>query len=287
MAKLDWLWSYSLNSAVRELSLAREAELLLVRLDDQSIALLTTNGELQARQRLPDLSSLTISDDGSAIVAVASSGLIRWLAPDLSTRQEQKVSGTAVTVATDSFGRYVAVSDRQSNIHVLDKLGQALGHVQCPRPIQHLAFMPSSPFLVAAADWGWVGCLDLGIGQWAWSDRPVTNIGSIAVGGCDDSVLLACYSEGLRHYERGGSNRAIWTTSMPCRFVASSFSGDVAIAGGASPRLVAFDRTGRPLHEYELTAPPAFLELAARGDRFYVGDADGSLTAMRIEIAAP
>src|SRR5439155_7995542 len=129
------------------------------------------------------------------------------------------------------------------HLHLLVRAG-ATARVQSPRPIHHLAFVPARPLLVAAADFGWVGCLDVTTNQWLWSDRPVSNIGALAVAGSGDPLLLACFSDGLRRYRVGGVSRSAKTMPTPCGLVAQSFPGDRGVASGAAPNLYGFDSRG-------------------------------------------
>jgi hypothetical protein len=262
--------------------MAREGELLLARLEDKSLTLLTTRGDLQARTRIDELTSATISDDGSAVVAVGSAGQVWWLSPDLSTHHEHAIRSAAIAVAIEPFGRYLAVSDRQSNLHILDRHGRSLARVQSPRPIRHLAFAPTTPHLIAAADFGWAGCLHLKSGEWLWSDRPVSNIGSVAVGGNDGPVLLGCFSEGIRHYAASGNPRTVWTMPGPCGLVSLSFAGDAGVASGTAPQLFGFDARGESTFVRDVDCTPTAIALAGLGDRVFLGDATGSLKALRL-----
>ncbi len=278
----DWLWSLALGPAVRALSLAREAELILARLSDHTLALATTRGDLQARASLAALSAACISDDGSAIAAVGAEGHVWWLARDLQTTHEQTLTAPLIAVASDPFGRYFAISDRQGNLHLLDSSGRELARVQSPRPIHHLAFVPTQPHLAAAADFGWAGLLDLNSKQWLWSDRPVSNIGSLAVASGGDPMLLACFSDGLRHYAPAGGAPTTRPAPTPCGLVALSFAGDRCLAAGVALHVYAFDARGELSATFDLKHAPSALALAALGDRAFVGQANGKLLAIKL-----
>lgn len=264
------------------MSLAREAELLLARLADSTLVLATTRGDLQARTSLPSLAAACVAEDGSAIAAVGVGGEIWWLARDLRPQCEQSLGAPAVAVATDPFGRYFAASDRLGNLHLLDRTGRELARVQSPRPIHHLAFVPTQAHLAAAADFGWAGVLDLSSRQWLWSDRPVSNIGSVAVAGSGEPLFLACFSDGLRRYGPGGQPRTTQTTPAPCGQVALSFAGDRCVAAGVAPHLHGYDARGELKFTLDLEQAPTALALSALGDRAYVGQANGKLLALKL-----
>ena len=275
---LEPLWSLSLGSAVRALQFAREAELLLARDDSGTLTLINVGGETQAAAKLPGTVAASISDDGSTIAAVGDGGQVWWLAPDLAIRSERSIAAPAVSVALNAFGQYLAVSDNQGNLHLLDRTGKLIAQFTTPRPVHHLAFVPMQPHLTAAADLGWAGCLDLATGQWLWSDRPVSNIGALAVTGSGDPVLLACFSMGVRRYGPTGYRTSL-ILPKACSLLALSFDSEKGIAGGAGHELYAFNATGELTITHELQHTPMALAMSALGDRVYCGFADGTIAA--------
>lgn len=275
---LQHLWSRSLGHAVRGLSFAREGELLFARDESQVLTLLNSRGEVQAGARIANVSAAAISDDGSTLVAAGSAGQVWWLAPDLTTRRERSIGAPALAVVTDPFGQYLAVSDRNGGLHLLDRNGRTLGQFSTPRPVHHLAFVPMQPHLAAAADLGWAGLLDLTSGNWLWTDRPVSNIGSLAVAGSGDPVLLACFSIGLRRYNSGG-HRASTNLPKPCGLIALSFDGKKGVAAGAGHEVYVVNENGELMRTLELDHTPMSLAFSATGDRMYCGFANGAVAA--------
>src|SRR5207247_1940459 len=75
---------------------------------------------------------------------------------------------------------------------------------QTPRAVHHLAFVPEADCLLAAADFGLVIAFDLS-GRCLWQDRLVAHLGSLGVDGPGTRVVLACFTDGLRLYDRGGT----------------------------------------------------------------------------------
>lgn len=275
------LWSRSLGHAVRGLHFAREGELLLARDESQILTLLDSRGDIQATARIAALSAACISDDGTTFVAVGAAGQVWWLAPDLTVRRERSVGAPAVAAATDPFGQYLAVSDRKGGLHLLDRNGRTLGQFSTPRPVHHLAFVPMQPHLAAAADLGWAGLLDLTTGNWLWTDRPVSNIGSFAVAGNGDPLLLACFSIGMRRYNSGGYRASI-NLPKACGLIALSFDGQKGVASGAGHELYGFNENGELTLTHELEHTPMALTLSATGDRVFCGFVDGTVAAYEV-----
>ena len=126
---------------------------------------------------------------------------------------------------------------------------------------------------------GLVACLDLK-GNWTWRDGLVVHIGSLAVSGNGDTVLLACFTEGLRRYTVTGKNLGRLAAAEPCRLAALSFDGRLVLAAGLSNRLLLLDAEGRTLAMHPLDQPATALALGALGEQAYAALPDGRVIAL-------
>ena len=131
------------------------------------------------------------------------------------------------------------------------------------------------------ADFGSAGCLNLIDGDWAWLDRPVSNIGSIAVAGSGEPALLACFSIGVRRYGPTGYRDSI-TLPRPCGLVAVSFDGTHGVAADVAPTLIGFNAIGQTTFTLQLHQAPTSLALSALGDRAFCGFADGTVRCVQM-----
>lgn len=276
-ASLTEIWLGKTLGAIRALSLAHEADLLLARDSGDHISLFNDSGVLQGQRKIPEVTTAEITADGSSIVAANGSGNVMWLGIDLKSRWELQLGVRLLAAAVDSFAQYLVVSDSKGMLHFLDSSGKSLGQFHCPRPIHHLMFVPAVPFLACAADFGWAGFLDLLRGDWAWTDRPVTNISGLAVAGAGEPFLLACFTEGLRAYGSNGSSRAIITLPKPCDAVAVSFDGQHIIAAGKSREIFACRHKSEEIESLSTPHTPLALGVSAKADRIYCGYGDGGV----------
>src|SRR6266849_7496114 len=145
-------WTHALANPARGLALAREKGWVLAWDNQDWLYLLNQAGERQAQMHAPGkLVAAACADDGSAYVAVGGQGEIWWLAPDLSSRWERSVPNSVTALAVDPFGQYLAVADAGSHLSLFDCQGKPGIRVQTPRPLYHLAFVPTAPFLVAGS----------------------------------------------------------------------------------------------------------------------------------------
>jgi hypothetical protein len=265
---------------LKGLVLAREKGRLLAWDDRDWIYHFNQAGKPQGQLRAPArLVACSAADDGSAYVAIGQGGEIWWLAPDLTTSWQRAMPQRAIAAAVDPFGQYVAVTDTRGNLHLFDRQARSVCQIESPRPLHHLAFVPAAPFLVGSADFGLVACFDLA-GRWIWRDGLVAHVGSLAVSGDGEQIVLACYTEGLQLYALSGKKQQRQASHEPCRLSAISFDGRLKLVAGLSNRLHLQDEAGTVVGSTTVTAAPVALALGALGDSAFVAGADGSLMAL-------
>jgi WD40 repeat protein len=270
-------WTHALASSPRGLALAREKGWVLAWDTQDWLYLLNQAGERQAQIHAPGkLATAACADDGSAYVAAGARGEVWWLAPDLHSRWERSVSHPVIALALDPFGQYLAVADADSNLSVFDCQGKLSARVQSPRSLHHLEFVPTAPFLLTASDYGLAACFDLK-GKLIWRDGLVAHIGSLAVSGSGESVILACFTEGLQRYSLGGENLGRQSQTEPCRLAALTFDGCHLLVAGMGAGLQWLDAQYRILSTYTLDQPVVAMRLAPLGDRAVIAVNNGFL----------
>jgi hypothetical protein len=278
-------WSVVLGARPRGLALAREAGWLLAWDEHHWLYLFNRRGERQAQARHPGvLVAAACADDGSAYAAVGDRGEVVWLAPDLSPRWERALPSPAVAVALDPFGQYVAAGDTQGRLYLFDYCGRPLAQSHNPRPLHHLAFVPAAPLLVGAADFGLVAGFDL-TARCLWQDRPFVHIGSLAASGDGSRIVLACFTDGLRLYTRGGQKLGRQTLPEPCQMACLAFDGRLSLAASIGHNLFLLDRDGKTLGKLALEQPLAALALGPLGETGVAALADGTLLGLDLNAA--
>jgi len=278
-------WSHALANPPRGLALAREKGWVLAWDTQDWLYLLNQAGERQAQWHgTGKLAAAACADNGSAYVAAGAQGEIWWLAPDLSSRWERSVPHPVTALAVDPFGQYLAVADAGSHLSLFDCQGKPRVRIQTPRPLYHLAFVPTAPFLVAASDYGLAACFDMK-GKLVWRDGPVAHIGSLTVSGPGESVILACFTEGLQCYSLSGKNLGRQSLTEPCRLVALTFDGRHLLVAGMGARLHWLDAEHKILSTYAMDKPAATLGLAPLGDRAVIASTDSSLIGIDLRRA--
>jgi hypothetical protein len=282
------LWSLSVPSPAPVLSLARERGDLLVREESRLALLAAHNGRRQAEWKAPSLlSAACCADDGSAHAAGGRDGHVWFLAPDLTPRWQKSFPAAVTAVALDPHGLYLAVADGSGRVHLLDRLGRARWRQPVPRPLRHLAFIPEKALLVGTAEFGLVVCLDV-TGRCLWRDSLVAHIGSLAVSGDGERIVLACYSDGLWCYAHDRAKPQRLPGIGTCALARLSYDGRALVVADLERRVL-LSREGNEGREvFRGEAAVTGLALDALGEQVYVATAGGTVLAVDLrEGAAP
>lgn len=263
-------WTRELPSSLLGMGLARESGCALVFDAERSLVRIDPAGQISLRRPAPaTVSAAASSDEGKVVAALGRRGQVWLLNAEFDVIWQRSVANRPVAVAIDHLGLAVAVSDESGGLAVFDARGQEMWKASTPRPLLHLAFVPESGALVGAADLGLVCSFDQR-GQETWREGLMANVGSLAVSGAGDRIVVACFSEGLRCWSPQKPRLEKLPMTRACRYVAISYAGDAILYAGADYRLTLCDGTGATRDEMTLPAPPGVLAMAALGDRAIV-----------------
>lgn len=263
------LWSLRWNHPPRGLALARESGHLLLWDDANWITLFDASGRRQGQVHRPRrIAAAAISEDGSAVACADSDGVC-WLGPDLYARWEQPAGTKPLAVAFDAQGEVLVCSDSAGHVRAFERMGNLVGEAQSPRPVHQMAVSLSDAEVLCAGEYGYVASLDLFTKTWRWRDTPVVHHGSVALVGADGSALVACFSDGVRGYDREGRPLKFEEPLPPCRSLCTSYDGTLIVAGGLDTQLYAADRRGRRRFQFNLDGPATALGLDSLGARLF------------------
>lgn len=269
-------WSQTIAAPLRGLSLARERETILAWDGQDGLILFDRAGKIQAQRPGPTpIAAACCTEDGSVYaVAGSESPMLFWLAPDLAPRWQRPLQQRATALAVEPLGRCVAVADAGGSLHVLNARGRTLWRATTLRPLHYLAFVPEKPVLVGAADFGLVVCFGAS-GDCLWRDGLVAHVGSLAVTGDGSSVMLACFSDGLVHYNTSGPEQQRIPLESPCPLAALSYDGDSLLTTDRQNHLGLRDGKGVIRDHLNIDAPVVAVSMGALGDYAVVGLANG------------
>jgi hypothetical protein len=263
-------WTRELPSPPLGLSLARESGAVLTFDAERAFTRLDALGQVDLRKPSPaTVTAAALSDEGKHVAALGRRGQAWLLSAEFDVIWQRSLSPRPVALAIDHQGQVVAVADEAGGLHVFDALGQEVWRAATPRPLVHLAYVPEGGALVGAADLGLVCAFDRR-GHLLWREGLMANVGSLAVSGSGELIVLACFSEGLRRCALQKPRLEKPPQGGPCRLAAVGYRGDVVLCAGTDSRLILFDAAGATKGEMTLPAAPSALALAALGERAVV-----------------
>ena len=255
---------------------------MLLTWDDRGqLHLLNRHGQREGQARLEGLTAASLSDDGTACAGTAVDGRVWWLTPDLAPQWQRTMPGGGRALALDAFGQYLAVGGTRGEVRLFDRHGRTVWTATAPRPLSHLAFVPTAPLLVGAADFGLVVCFDMQ-GQLTWRDGLVAHVGGLAVNPDGSVMVLACFGQGLIRYGSTGQKLGALPFHEPCRLVASTFDGRCLLSANLVHRLFVLTADGQVLSSQSLGQPLAGLAFSALGEHAFAALTGGAVLAFDV-----
>ena len=275
-------WTRPLSAVPLGLSLARESCTLLVWESEATLVRLDPEGRVETSGRSPvPPVAVAMSDDGRLIAVAGRRGKVCLLTLDLVPIWERNLPRKPTALALDPLGARLAVADEAGGVFVFDRQGREVWRASTARPLTRLAFVPEAPVLVGAAEFGLVCTFD-GAGACTWRDGLMAHVGSLAVSGTGDPILLACFNEGLCTYALGRPKSHRLPMSPPVRLAAMDYSGEVIVAIGLDGHLLRCGADGTRQVELPLTANAVAVCVEALGEAAVVALGDGTL--VRVEM---
>jgi hypothetical protein len=275
------LWSTDLPAPPLGLSLAREPGTFLVWDSDKVMSRLDRRGQVQLRRAAPGtVVAAALSDDGRHAAAVGRRGQVWLLTGEFDVVWERSLPVRPLAVALDHLGQGVAVAD-EAGVHVFDSGGRELWRASTPRPLLYLSFVPEAPALVGSAEFGLVCAFDRQ-GHCLWREGLVVHVGSLAVSGDGERIVLACFTEGLFVYSLSRPRQQRLPQAAPCRLAALGYRGEPLLTTGMENRLALRDAQGEVRDELALPGPPLALGLAPLGEWAVVALAGGKVVGVEV-----
>jgi hypothetical protein len=266
------------------LILCREAGRLVAWDAARQLAVWDLDGRSRGQLTLPvAIAAAAASEDGRCVVVATANNHLWWYDGALQLLFDQPLDFAPLAAALEPLGQYLVLTDGQQRTYLFTHRGQRLWAVETPRPLRQVVFVPGMPRFVGAADFGVVVCLDAKA-QTVWRHGPVCHLGGLCSDGPGTATLVACFSDGIRHYDAAGRERQI-ATRAPCRLVACDYDGKLLLAALDPGSLSLLKPDGRVLSTLSLPRNAAAVALDALGERGAFALADGQVTLFQVDRA--
>ncbi|WP_337175743.1 hypothetical protein [Paludisphaera sp.] len=284
-------WTVLTESPLKGLAFAREAARIFAWDEGNQLYLLNAHGEMVSSTRSPSrILAGAISDDGSLVVVLCDhdeAGLL-LLSGDLEIQAERAAPPEASFVATDPFGRYVAVGSRLGAVQLVNRNGRAAGRIETIQPVAHLCFVPDRPFAVGAAAFGMLAGVDLGASRTpgrlepevAWQDRLMSNVGRLTCSGDGSMVLASCFTHGVQRFSLNGRVEGSYHLGGTVAHAVPDFPGRTIVASTLEGELAVMNSAGNVRWRTRLERPPIALEVDPLGRYAVHGRATGEITRL-------
>lgn len=270
-------WSWYCNGRLRGCGLLRERQWVYAWDDSRSIYLLDLQGDLIAHRRIPkEIMDVSADEIGGYVVAVGRTGDIWWLDRELEPQLEIRVPFDPLSVAVDPFGQYAVISSQDGKNIICTRAGRKTAEFHTTRPLKHLRFVPSTGLIIAAAEHGLVTCLDYR-GQVLWQNALWSNVGSLAVDGGGNVILLGCYGHGLIRFSASGNREGIYRYDYSPSQVVVDFEGSRIIAASLEQYVTELTYEGVLKANKYLEDKPVALGLDALGRYGVIGMDNGEI----------
>ena len=209
-------------------------------------------------------------------------GALSLLTPDFSTIWKAEVEGGILSIALDSLGQAAVAANRQGALFRFDRGGARVARGQSPRPLWRLAMVPTAQQVIGAADFGLVAAFDEKL-TISWRETPVTHLGSLAIDGEGNKILVASFSEGITWIDGSGKSQKNLVTPVPCGQVCLSFDGEYLLAGGVGNQVMVLGSQGELLAQHEMADQVQALGYGPLGQEIYAVLAGGTIVKYRLE----
>jgi len=216
-------WSFSTDAPLAWMELARESGELLAADRSGGIYLLDRNGRVVAvtRGQVP-VRGLAWSDNGAAGVALIGDSKLHWFSRQLEFRSQYELPDTALAVAVDPHGEYVAASLVSGTTLIFDGPRKPIHRFESQRPFVKLLFLSEIPGLIGVADYGLLSNRTFQ-GGIRWEEKLWASAGDIAASGNGDMVLVACFAHGITRYDSEGNQSGSYQVEGTAARVACSY----------------------------------------------------------------
>ena len=270
-------WSWYSNGPLKGCGLLRERQWIYAWDDSNTIYLLDLQGSLMAQQRAPrEVLAVSAADTTGTLVAISRAGHIWWLDGDLQPRVEISCPFDPLSVAVDSHGYYAVVSSQHGASIICDHQGKQVGDFETSRPLKHLAFAPASGLIIGAAEHGVLSCHTIR-GQEEWNESLWSNVGSLALDGEGEIILLACFNHGLARYDAGGGKEGVYRFDYSPSLVAVDYEGSTMLVASLEQYLTDLTYEGAIRANKPLSSRPVSLTIDPLARYGVLGYADGEL----------
>lgn len=285
-------WTVLTDAPLRGLALAREAGRILAWDESHQLYLFDLQGDRLAVSRAPGKVVTCVAGDSQSLyVVLGEGGMIWFLGEGLEPIAERSTGIDAAAIAVDPHGRYVAIGAKVGSHALFTRYGKPAGQFETKQPVGHLAFVPDSPLLIAASNFGTVMAIELMPtgsgskldGELAWQQSLLSNVGRLALTGDGRMILASCFTHGVHRFDLEGNIEGAYHLEGSATHAVPDFVGRTIAVATIESSLFLLNSAGNVRWQTGLSKPAIALQVDALGRYVIYGQASGEITRLDIE----
>jgi hypothetical protein len=275
------LWTQFTDAPLVGLGFAREAGQILAWDDAHNLYVADLAGKRVASTRAPvPLHLVGISDTGHIVVTNKEGG-IWWLDNRLQPRAHRNGARQQIGMAISPQGHYLAISSSDCHTRIYDWHGRLVTDLLTHRPLRFMVLLAGQPCLVAAADYGLVGCYELD-GEPRWQDSLWSAAGHLSASGEGYAILISCFGHGLQRYGLDGTNEGAYHLGGGVCRAALDYDGRSFAAATLEGEVMLVNAAGHVQWRQSCPHPTKELLLDATGHLLVYGQQTGEITMLEL-----
>ena len=240
-------WSCAMDAPLACLDLARETGDVLAADAAGGLYRFDRTGKIVSLSRgMQGIRELAWSDTGSGGAALLGESRLCRINQDLGIEWSIDFDDATFAVATDPFGRYIAVSLSNGGNLIFGSNKKRVSVFETARPLRYLQFVVSKTDIVGAAEYGLI-CRHQLNGSRVWNEKLWSNVGDISVSGNGKAIVLASFNHGIQCYNGNGAHRSSYVIDGTANHAAASFTADRVVATTLERKLYWLDSDGQML----------------------------------------
>lgn len=234
---MDWLrhhrgrrpnlrWQFRPDAELAAAVLARESGDTYILDVSGHLYRVDRRGKLLGVNRLRDpINRIAWSDTGSLGIALAGERHLIVFDETLKVLWQTDAPEDIVGIGVDPFGDYLVAALEDRGTIVFSRYKKKVSSFEAIRPLVHLRFLSSEPILVGAAEHGALAGYSLG-GERLWQEKVLCGIGSLAVAGNGQRIVLAGYTHGVPIHDEVGDSLGSMMVQGTAMLAAADYTCD-------------------------------------------------------------
>lgn len=285
-------WTVVTDAPLKGMRLAREAGSVFAWDEADQLYRVDSRGQFQSVARAPGKILFgDVSDDGSLVALVGEGSRLWLLDGDFELIHERPVISDPLSVATDPYGRYIAVGSKMNVVQFYSRHAKLAGKFATRQPLSSLVFVPDRHFMIGIGAYGSIvgialvprgsnGTLD---GAIVWNEALMSGVGRLSTTGDGQMILIACFTHGIQRFDIEGRAEGAYHLGGSAAQAVPDFAGRSIAVSTLEGELAILSGAGNVKWRTRLNRPAMALETDALGRYVVYGQATGEIVRLDLQ----